>query len=39
MIVVGAHGAGEARQPALGRTADWLVQHADRPVVVVPESP
>lgn len=37
MIVVGSHGIGRGASSLAGRTTEWLIAHADRPVVVVPE--
>ena len=37
LIVVGSHGIGRGASSLAGRTTEWLIAHADRPVVVVPE--
>lgn len=36
VIVLGTHGHGLVARVLLGSTAHWIVQHADRPVLVVP---
>lgn len=38
LILVGSHGYGGTSDPTAGRTTNWLLQHADRPVVVVPQA-
>lgn len=37
MIAVGSHGAGASRHALMGSTSEWLSQHADRPVLIVPD--
>lgn len=39
LIAVGRHGASGLFGQRLGGTAEWLSQHADRPVLIVPPSP
>lgn len=39
VVVVGSRGWGPMRRVALGSTSDWLVHHAQTPVVVVPRTP
>lgn len=36
-IAVGSHGAGASSRVLMGSTTEWLIQNADRPVLVVPE--
>lgn len=36
MVVVGSHGHGALRKLLVGSTADAVLRHADRPVLVVP---
>lgn len=36
IIAVGSHGAGQSRHALMGSTSEWLSQHADRPVLIVP---
>lgn len=38
IIAVGSHGAGESRHVFMGSTSEWLSQHADRPVLIVPDN-
>jgi nucleotide-binding universal stress UspA family protein len=38
LIVVGSHGAGGLTKRLLGSTSDWLARHADRPILIVPDS-
>ncbi len=38
IIAVGSHGAGESRHGPTGSTSTWLSQHADRPVLIVPDA-
>lgn len=38
IIAVGSHGAGQSRRGPTGSTSAWLSQHADRPVLIVPEA-
>lgn len=37
-IVVGSHGIGTSPQLLMGRTTEWLANHSDRPVLVVPQA-
>jgi nucleotide-binding universal stress UspA family protein len=36
VIIVGARGIGASADPRRGSTSEWLVQHTDRPVLIVP---
>jgi len=38
LIVVGSHGKGQMTRLLLGSTSEWLARHADRPVLIVPQS-
>jgi len=38
VIVVGSHGLGTSPEHLMGRTADWLSHHSDRPVIIVPRA-
>lgn len=38
VIVVGSHGLGTSPEFLMGRTADWLSHHSDRPVIIVPRA-
>lgn len=37
IIVIGAHGLGQTMSDVAGSTARWLLEHSDRPVLVVPQ--
>ncbi len=36
VVVVGSHGIGTSPDALMGRTAEWLSHHSDRPVIIVP---
>lgn len=38
VIVVGSHGIGTSPELLMGRTAEWLSHHSDRPVIIVPQN-
>lgn len=37
IIAVGSHGAGASHRRPTGSTSEWLSQHSDRPVLIVPD--
>jgi len=38
LIMVGSHGRGQMTRLFLGSTSEWLVDHSDRPVLIVPQA-
>lgn len=38
LIMVGSHGRGQMTRLFLGSTSEWLVDHSDRPLLIVPQA-